>query len=526
MSLYRDGRKIGPDTDRVDDISLKDTGFVDRSETTITFDDGNRRLTITPAGATFDYYIQGTFYRKTAVETVDITDTEGTWFLYYAGSVLTASQVVWTIGAVTPVAVVEWDATNNKRVRFLDERHTIGMPNDTHDLLHNTVGARWKADGGGALTYTPGSGSTDADAQFALTNMTIYDEDIDGLIEHNAAPSAPFEQILTPIAKLPILRLDGASADVRKKVANNFPCWEGPGAGNDRLQWNEFTGGAWQLTEASDNWYMNVWICANLDNDEPVFGILGQAEYQFIADAQHEDISDLDVSAYNLAEVKILYRVAFRTKDSFANTVKAFIADVADFRVVSSLPGGVSAATTHPSLAERDVANSHPELAISPGHEKMSPEFAGAVISRPGSNEAISFSATEDAANNHNYYRGESAIATLQASSIILKKMIPVGFQGWDGDFFGSTYFLKYFNRVDATPGNTGLTVKVYDTNGTLRHTDTKQANTSWTETTIDDTDLAAGTWTAGEELKIEFLFEAQNGKGAELGDIDFGWDG
>lgn len=520
MSLYRDGKLIGPDTDRVDDISIKDTGFVDRSETTITFDDGNRRLTITPAGATFDYYINGVFYRKTAVETVDITDTEGLWYLYYAGSVLTASQTLWIIGAVAPVAVVIWDAANNKRVRFVDERHTIGMPNATHDLLHKTVGARYETDGGGALSYTPGPGSADADAQFALTNFTIFDEDIEGLIEHNAAPSAPFQQILTPIAKLPGLRLDGASSYVREKVATNFACWEGPGAGNDRLQWNEFTGGAWQLTEVSDNWYVNSWVCSNLDNDEPAFFILSQEEHQFLANAQLEDISDLDLSAFNMPEIKVLYRVTFRTKDTFANTPKAFIANVTDYRTTSPLPAGAPSATSHNSLTDRDAANQHPESSVRPGREKMSPEFAGAVISRPGSNNAVDFSATEDAANNHNYYRGEAASATLQASSFILKKMIPVGFQGWDADAF------KYFNRVDATPGNTGLTVKMYDTGGTLRHTDTKQANTSWTETTIADTDLAAGTWTAGEELKIEFLFEAQNGKGAELGDIDFGWDG
>jgi hypothetical protein len=521
MSVRKGGTLVGTGGDpRVNDISLKDTGFVDRSETTLSFDDVTRTLTITKVGASYAYYIQGTKFTKVANDSVAFADTEGTWFIYYNGGTLTASQTPWTIGAVAPVSVVEWDAASNKRVRFLDERHTIGMPNATHNLLHKTVGARYEPDGGGALAYTPGPGSADADAQFSLTNFTIFDEDIEGLIEHNAAPSAPFEQILTPIAKLPGLRLDAATADVREKVANNFSCWEGPGAGNDRLQWNEFTGGAWQLTEVTDNWYVNCWVCASLDNDEPCFFILGQAEYQFLTLAEDEDITDLDLAAFGMPEVKVLYRVTFRTKDTFANTPKAFIAAVADYRTSSPLPGGVPTTVSHATTSGRDAANQHPEEAIKPGRQRMSPEFAGAVIIRPGSNEDVDFSADHDAANNHNLYRGESANATLQSSSVIQKVMVPAGFQAF------STNAFRYWNRVDSTPGNTGLTVKIYDTGGTLRHTDTKQANTSWTLTDISDTDLAAGTFTPGAEMKIEYLFEAQNEKGAELSDIDIGWDG
>lgn len=144
----------------------------------------------------------------------------------------------------------------------------------------------------------------------------------------------------------------------------------------------------------------------------------------------------------------------------------------------------------------------------------FAPEFGNAVISRPGSNEGVQFSSDHDASNNHNLFRGESANATLQASSLIQRILLPEVWPGWAAEA------IKYFNRVDATPGNTGLTVKVYDTGGTLRHTDAKQANTSWTETVIADSDLSAGTWTPGAWIKIEYLFEAQNGKGAELAEV------
>ncbi len=145
----------------------------------------------------------------------------------------------------------------------------------------------------------------------------------------------------------------------------------------------------------------------------------------------------------------------------------------------------------------------------------LAPEFAGAGISRPGTNNAVDFSYAWDGTNYHAAYRGESANATLQSSSIIQRIQLPENWPGWHTDA------IAYWNRVDATPGSTGLTVKVYDTGNTLRHTDAKQANTSWTKTVIADTDLAAGTWTPGGWITIEYLFEAQNGKGAELGEVE-----
>ena len=142
------------------------------------------------------------------------------------------------------------------------------------------------------------------------------------------------------------------------------------------------------------------------------------------------------------------------------------------------------------------------------------PEYAGAVISRPGSNAAVDISAGHDATAVENFMRGEAVSATLQASSIIIMKRLPAGFTGW------AASAIKYKNIVDGTPGSTGLTVKIYDTTGALVHTDTKQQNVAWTETTIADTDLSGGTFAAGGVFKIELLLEAQNSKGVQVGRI------
>lgn len=138
------------------------------------------------------------------------------------------------------------------------------------------------------------------------------------------------------------------------------------------------------------------------------------------------------------------------------------------------------------------------------------------VISRPGSANAVQFSSGHDATAGvlRNYMRGESAQAVLQASSLMVAVKVPDGFKNWN------TNAIKYQNRVDGTPGSTGLTVKVYDTTKALVHTDAKVQNGSWTETVISATDLSGGTFTPGAIMVIAFLFEAQNSKGTDLGEV------
>ena len=78
----------------------------------LSFVDGTRTFTITPEGSTFEYWIKGIKYTKSAADSVIITDTEGLWYIYYVGTTLTASQVEWIIkdGDKALVSVIHWDA--------------------------------------------------------------------------------------------------------------------------------------------------------------------------------------------------------------------------------------------------------------------------------------------------------------------------------------------------------------------------------------------------------------------------------
>ena len=60
----------------------QESGFVDRSEATLSFTDGSRTFTITPTGSTFDFWQLGIYYTITGVDTIVIPETEGIQYIY------------------------------------------------------------------------------------------------------------------------------------------------------------------------------------------------------------------------------------------------------------------------------------------------------------------------------------------------------------------------------------------------------------------------------------------------------------
>jgi len=89
-----------------------------QDDITITFTDGTRTVTVTPVGDDFSYWIKGVKYTHTTAQTKQIDDTEGIWYIYFEGYTLTASQTLWVIEDSDKcfVAMVYWDATNNKAI--------------------------------------------------------------------------------------------------------------------------------------------------------------------------------------------------------------------------------------------------------------------------------------------------------------------------------------------------------------------------------------------------------------------------
>lgn len=306
------------------------TGIIDKTQSVLSFNDGTREFSIAPVGDFFDYLIKGKFYRKTAAETMVIPDVEGLYYIYFDGATLTqnTSFLDAYFFEKALVAIVYWDATNNTAILVGDERHGIQMDARTKSLLHASMGARIKS-GGDASGYTiAGDGTADADAQVALDDAVLADEDLDHSIVDDPAPADPFEQILSPQAEIPVYYRSGAAGDWRKDAATAFPVKQGA----TRIAWNN-PAGPWTTPDVNDEGFVSMWIMATNNINEPIIAILGQTQHTSLANVEAGDtFPGLDLAGLPIEEFKLMYQLVFETQTAFSNTPKAALRLIKDLR--------------------------------------------------------------------------------------------------------------------------------------------------------------------------------------------------
>jgi len=327
-------------------LTKEPTGFANRLDSTIVWDNTNRRFSIQPVGLSFVYYIKGVAYKKESTETVDITDTEGLWYIYFEENLLKASQTAWEFGgSVVFVATVYWDSTNKKALIFADERHGLTMDWSTHQRFHDIGGLEISS---GSLVasnyYVDGLGNNNADAQISLSNGYIYDEDLVFHVRHASSPSQPFEQVLQDVAKIPIYyRLGSETAfSWRKLDATNFPLY--PNSPNTAF-FNKLESGNWVLSSASNKSFIATWILATNNINEPIIGILGTNEQPNISTASRLNVlaQISDVKSL-VSEFKFLYRLIFQTDTTYTNAPRAVLRGVSSSvsEMIEPPPKGVN----------------------------------------------------------------------------------------------------------------------------------------------------------------------------------------
>ena len=316
--------------------TLEPTGFPNRTDSEISFDEISLTFTIQPKAPSdhFDIFSKGRVYRFKTAQSIQIPDEENLYFFYFNTDGTLGYSTTFDVSIIQEkifVSTAYWDATNSKQILLSDERHGITMDGATHEYLHNKNGA--VLTNGGTINFDPtADGSEDNDAQISLSDMVLRDEDIRIDIKNSVSPSENFEQILDPIAYIPVYYRSGALGNWRKDVATAFPVKQG----STTIQWNNPAGvGGWVTQDVLNNEYASMWIYATNAIEEPVIAIVGQATYSSLSQAQEgEQPNTLLLGALPTQEFKLLYRIIFHAKTSFANTPRAAIADVRDLRAV------------------------------------------------------------------------------------------------------------------------------------------------------------------------------------------------
>jgi len=342
-------------TETLGDVTGDPHGFLNQTDTTISFDDGTLTFTIAPVGANFSYYYQGAQVTKLASENKVITNTDGLHFIYYdAAAALQDSLTPWNLETHVPIATVHWNTTTTEG-ELGEERHTVTLDWRTHLYLHRANGTRY-IDGLTVSGYVLNS-DNDNDVTIGVSDGTIYDEDISIDIKHAAVPSQFFEQILADPAQIPVYYREGASGYWRKDTATTF-YFKNTAAG--MVNWNEDTGATWQQTEATNGYHVAYWLFATNHVENPVIALQGQRQDNNLPGARENNtLPNFTFGTLPFQEMKVLYRIILQTSTSFGGTRKAKIQDVADFRSITNLPAGSFVPITHASLGDLSTSG-HP----------------------------------------------------------------------------------------------------------------------------------------------------------------------
>jgi len=365
--LVHDGSIWRPFDISIANVALDPTGIIDRTTSEIIFTDGGTgSITIQPlAPATeFDVYINGVTHTYNSAQTTVLDGAEGIHWAYFDDT-----GTLQSVASAEPdfsnalVATSHWDATSSVFTKRADERHGI-MQWITHKYLHEVIGT--KVSGFTLSRLATGTGAADNDAKILLGNGVIADEDL----VYNITDGFP--QDLSPIAQIPIIYRDGATGVYRKLAADDYPLITASKAGSGaRAHYNEFTGGVWTFSEVQDNRYMCMFLIGDNDLSEPIYAIPSQTDGR-LDDMQELLFSDLNLPTNILPERVLMYKLIIRTRNSYGNTPKAYIAGVTDYRKSGITNATAITATDHNTLNNRDVLGSHPSRAVANSYVTVS----------------------------------------------------------------------------------------------------------------------------------------------------------
>lgn len=347
-------------------LAKEPTGFANRFESTISFNDGSRTLTIQPVASEYRLFLRGVLHRKVDVDEVTIDNVEGLWYIYF-----NQLGVLQATNTPTPslfvdyamVAIVYWDLVNLTAIYVADERHGHVMDGVTHTYLHNSVGAAF-INGFALGDFDIGDGDSGSNARLSVANGLFYDEDM----AHNVVGGAP--QTLAPVALLPVLYRVGSSGVWRKKAATDYPiitCAEAGILGN-RLTYNQWTGSVWTRTEVDNNGFVLAHIFATNDINTPIFAIQGLNQYGNVPAARAAAPTEIaSLSGLPFAEIIPIGSVIYQTADAYESEVKARVVltdtgeTYVDMRQISTLP--VNQVNDHGNLSGL-TDQDHPASAI------------------------------------------------------------------------------------------------------------------------------------------------------------------
>ena len=275
-------------------------GFENQTDSTITYDPSTRIFTIAPTVTSYNIWISGVrITYTTQLQTLTHANTAGNYYFYFEnGSGLLQSTSRPSYFTSATCAVVTYLGSG---IGFAnEERHLCIMDPATHQELHTNIGM-YRVSGctiGGTYQLSP-TVPTDATNQFTLTSGVVSDETL--LTTISALSAGAYN----------VTQLSGVSVAWTYSVLTVPLYYVTTGF----IQYNQYTGGAWQMTPLANDRYVNYYVIAvpSFGSTTQIFIKSGQTVYNSLTSAQAETYSSLVNSGYAPIEFVPLYQITYHT---------------------------------------------------------------------------------------------------------------------------------------------------------------------------------------------------------------------
>jgi len=350
------------------------TGFINRTTSSLVFEDASRTLTLAPTGANFTIYYKGKSVVISGNQTITIANSSGSHWIHWD---YTQNRLV-DLGS-TPnikdnllVAYIYWDSTSSYAPFFSDERHSVSRDMTWHYYQHTTNGAIWKS--GGDITYTVNNPNT-VGISFS-SPIVLADEDLEHTISHVDNPLDPYSQVLnsstTGLASLPILYLNGA---IYKQTASASTPWMNS---STRAYYNPISGTSGSLATASaDDTFIVYWVVATNDTRTPIKIIMGRNLWTTYSEAETENFESYGLP---MPEIAPMYKVILKTRSSYTqNTSRVNIVAVRELFGKQNARSNTFDTFSHDALSDRNLADQHSIASIT-GLQTQLDSVAGASV--------------------------------------------------------------------------------------------------------------------------------------------------
>jgi hypothetical protein len=339
-------------------IDIQMTGFLNQTETTISFVDATSTFTLAPVATTWNYYWTGIKYTITGAKTIILpaaTATTTGYFIYIDSGTgtLIASTTAWTLqDNKVPVATVTRNSTTTPTYLLGEERHTILVSQRDHMHEHYTTGTVYSS--GGALTGPTVASSTNTAKTCAVAPAYIFDEDIYEATQAITAGNATTNLFYT------IMYRTSATTWAWQRSLVPFK-YTGAAAieyDNAGTMTASPTGAARFV-----NYYM---ICTNIIGQESIMWVPGRSTFTTAALAAAESFASFDFTGMPLQESVAIWQFTWNVGGSGfglarlnatpvrenSNIISSTTVSAVNHNALAGLDGGAIGEYYHSTLAE------------------------------------------------------------------------------------------------------------------------------------------------------------------------------